>query len=373
MYIQSLRLANFRNYENLDISFSSGTNILYGSNAQGKTNLLEALYLIATTKSHRGVYDRDLIRFGQNESHIRTVVIKGGIDYQIDVHLRRSRSKGIAINGQRIRKASELIGLLHIVFFSPEDLAIVKSGPAQRRRFLDMELCQLDADYLFNLNHYNKIVEQRNKLLHQILDMPSLESTIGIWNDQLIQYGSRVIERREKFMEELNEIIGLIHLKLSGGKEHLSLRYEPNVTVDNFADALQKVSEREKYIGATAVGPHKDDFSFLCEMDENAGSGSAGEIDLRRYGSQGQQRTCALSLKLAELELVKNMIGEEPVLMLDDVLSELDTDRQNYLLDSLGGIQTFITCTGLDEFISNRFSIDRLYRVENGRVTEKDR
>ncbi len=357
MYIQSLRLADYRNYESLSMDFSEGTNILYGNNAQGKTNILEALYLIATTKSHRGVFDRDLIRFGCNEGHIRCVIIKGGIDYQVDLHLRKARAKGIAINGQRIKKASELIGLLHIVFFSPEDLSIVKDGPAQRRRFMDMELCQLDQSYLYNLNHYNKVVEQRNKLLRQILEMPSLASTIEVWNDQLLDYGCKIIERRQQFMQDLNEIIREMHSKLSGGTEHLSLQYEPSVTADQFADELRRVQEREKYIGSTAIGPHKDDFSFLCD-----------EIDLRRFGSQGQQRTCALSLKLSELELVKRMIGEEPVLMLDDVLSELDTNRQNYLLNSLGGIQTFITCTGLDEFVNNRFSIDRLYRIRNGEV-----
>lgn len=371
MYIQSLRLANYRNYENLDIQFSKGTNILYGNNAQGKTNILEALYLVATTKSHRGVRDRDLIRFGQEEGHIRSVIIKRGIDYQIDIHLRKSRTKGIAINGQRIKRASELIGLLHIVFFSPEDLSIVKNGPAERRHFLDMELCQLDADYLYNLNHYNRIVEQRNKLLRQILDMPSLVSTIGIWNDELIEYGSKIINRRKRFIDELNTIIVDIHKELSGGKEKLTLLYEPDVTAENFADALHRVSEREKYTGSTMVGPHRDDFSFQCERTENDMSGNT--IDLRRYGSQGQQRTCALSLKLAELKLVKRMIGEEPVLMLDDVLSELDTDRQNYLLNSLGGIQTFITCTGLDEFIRNRFEIDRLYQIREGKIIQTNR
>ena len=359
MYIQSLRLADYRNYESLSMEFSEGTNILYGNNAQGKTNILEALYLIATTKSHRGVFDRDLIRFGCSEGHVRCVIIKGGIDYQVDLHLRKARAKGIAINGQRIKKASELIGLLHIVFFSPEDLSIVKDGPAQRRRFMDMELCQLDQSYLYDLNHYNKVVEQRNKLLRQILEMPSLASTIEVWNDQLLDYGCRIINRRQQFMKDLNEIIREMHAKLSGGLENLTLQYEPSVAAENFADELHRIQEREKYIGSTAIGPHKDDFSFLCDG-----------IDVRRFGSQGQQRTCALSLKLSELELVKRMIGEEPVLMLDDVLSELDTNRQNYLLNSLGGIQTFITCTGLDEFVNNRFAIDRLYRIRNGEVAE---
>ena len=362
MYIQMLRLADYRNYANLELEFSQGTNILYGDNAQGKTNILEALLVAATTKSHRGVYDRDLIRFGQDEGHIRCVLIKKGLDWQIDLHLRKSRSKGIAINGQRIRKASELIGLLHVVLFSPEDLSIVKSGPALRRRFLDMELCQLDPSYLHDLNQYNKIVEQRNRLLRQIPDNPSLEETISIWNEQLLNFGCNVIRRRQEFIRDLNEVIGKIHLRLSGEKEHLQLIYEPNVTEDRFADELERIRIREKYIGSTAIGPHKDDFSFCCD-----------EIDIRRYGSQGQQRTCALSLKLSELELVKRMTGEEPVLMMDDVLSELDTSRQNYLLESLGGIQTFITCTGLDEFVRHRFTIDRLYRVEAGNVTQMNR
>ena len=359
MYIKSLKLADYRNYETLSLDFSEGTNIFYGDNAQGKTNILEALYLIATTKSHRGVFDRDLIRFGCQEGHVRCVVIKNGIDYQVDLHLRKARAKGIAINGQRIRKASELIGLLHIVFFSPEDLSIVKDGPSQRRRFMDMELCQLDESYLYDLNHYNKVLEQRNKLLRQIADNPSLSMTLDVWNDQLLDYGKKIIRRRRVFLEDLNEIIREMHLNLSGGREHLSLCYEPNVAEDHFEEELFRFQEREKYIGSTAVGPHKDDFSFVCD-----------EIDLRKFGSQGQQRTCALSLKLSELQLVKKMIGEEPVLMLDDVLSELDTNRQNYLLNSLGGIQTFITCTGLDEFVNHRFSIDRLYRIHEGQVVE---
>lgn len=224
---------------------------------------------------------------------------------------------------------------------------------------MDMELCQLDQSYLYDLNQYNKVVEQRNKLLRQMMDMPQLESTMDLWNDQLVEYGVRIIRRRKEFICDLNEIIKEMHGRLSGGTEHLSLTYEPNTDADRFADDLRRVREREKYIGSTTVGPHKDDFSFLCD-----------EIDLRRFGSQGQQRTCALSLKLSELELVKRMIGEEPVLMLDDVLSELDTNRQNYLLNSLGGIQTFITCTGLDEFVNNRFAIDRLYRIQNGQVIE---
>lgn len=361
MYIQSLRLNNFRNYENLELSFSSGTNILYGNNAQGKTNILEALYMIATTHSYRGAKDRDLIRFGQEEGHIRTVLIKGGIDYQVDLHLRRGKTKAIAINEQRIRRASELIGLLHIVFFSPEDLTIVKNGPSYRRNFIDTELCQLDEAYLFNLSHYNKIMEQRNKLLHDIYYEPSLEITLDAWDQQLLQYGSKIIERRTKFMDQLNEVIEGVHQKLSGGREHLFIQYEPNTLNDKFEKELKASRERDKYTKSTNCGPHKDDFSFICN-----------EVDLRRFGSQGQQRTCALSLKLSEIRMVTNLVGEPPVLMLDDVLSELDSERQNDLLNALTQVQTFITCTGLDEFVNNRFEIDSLYKVSEGIVSREN-
>jgi len=360
MYISSLELADFRNIASLHMEFSQGTNILYGENAQGKTNILESLYMLSTTKSHRGVRDRDMIRFGREESHIRSLIMKGGIDYRIDMHLRKNKSKGIAINGQRIKKASELIGILHIVFFSPEDLGIVKNGPAERRRFMDMELCQLDASYLHNLNQYNKTVENRNRLLRDIYMFPDLKETLDVWDAQLVNFGSKIIESRRRFILDLNGIVGEIHGKLSGGREHLSLLYEPNTAAEDLEERLRFSRERDIHMKTTSTGPHRDDFSF---MD--------GEIDLRRYGSQGQQRTCALSLKLSEIDLVKKMIGHRPVLMMDDVLSELDSGRQNYLLNTIGGIQTFITCTGLDEFVNNRFRIDQVYRVENGMCTKK--
>ncbi|MEE1162051.1 MAG: DNA replication/repair protein RecF [Lachnospiraceae bacterium] len=360
MYISSLELADFRNIVSLHMEFSQGTNILYGENAQGKTNILESLYMISTTKSHRGVRDRDMIRFGVEESHIRSLIMKGGIDYRVDMHLRKNKSKGIAINGQRIRKASELIGLLHIVFFSPEDLGIVKNGPAERRRFMDMELCQLDASYLHNLNQYNKTVENRNRLLRDMYQFPDLQDTLSIWDDQLINYGRQIIESRRGFISDLNEIVGDIHSKLSGNREHLTILYEPNTEADEFEEKLRRSRERDIHMKSTSVGPHRDDFSF---MDR--------DTDLRRYGSQGQQRTCALSLKLSEIDLVKKVIGHRPVLMMDDVLSELDSGRQNYLLSTIGGIQTFITCTGLDEFVNNRFKIDQVFRIESGTCVEK--
>ena len=359
MYISSLELADFRNIASLHMEFSQGTNILYGENAQGKTNILESMYMLSTTKSHRGVRDRDMIRFGVEEAHIRSQIMKGGLDHRIDMHLRKNKSKGIAIDGQRIRKASELIGLLHIVFFSPEDLGIVKNGPAERRRFMDMELCQLDAAYLHDLNQYNKTVENRNRLLRDMYQFPDLQDTLGVWDAQLVSYGRRIIESRRRFIEDLNHIVGEIHGKLSGNREHLVIQYEANAEADELEEKLLRNRERDIRMKMTSTGPHRDDFSF---MDK--------ETDLRRYGSQGQQRTCALSLKLSEIDLVKRIIGHRPVLMMDDVLSELDSGRQNYLLGTIGGIQTFITCTGLDEFVNNRFQIDRVFRIEDGACVE---
>lgn len=361
MIIKSLELSHFRNYETLDLLFDKGTNILYGDNAQGKTNILEAIYLSATTKSHKGSKDKDVISFGEEESHIRTYLEKDGIEVKVDMHLRSNKSKGIAINGQKIKKAAELLGILNVVFFSPEDLSIIKNGPAERRRFVDMELCQLDSFYLYNLNHYNKIVNQRNKLLKDLYLNPSLRETLTIWDSQLVSFGGKIIERRRQFIEQLNDIIKEIHSKLSGGKEELVIQYEPDVEIEDFEKKLKYNQERDIKLKQTSAGPHRDDFSFLIQ-----------DIDIRRFGSQGQQRTAALSLKLSEIELVKKMTKDTPVLLLDDVLSELDSNRQNYLLNSIGDIQTIITCTGLDEFINNRFEINKIYKVTAGRVKNEN-
>ena len=361
MIIKSIELSNFRNYEKLEIHFDEGTNILYGDNAQGKTNILEAAFISGTTKSHKGSKDKEVIRFGCEESHIRTVVEKNEKEYQIDMHLRTRGSKGVAINKIPIKKASELFGILNIVFFSPEDLNIIKNGPAERRRFLDAELCQLDKVYLSDLTKYNKILNQRNKLLKDINFRHDLMETLSVWDEQLLETGKRIIKRRKLFIEELNEIIGQIHSNISGGKEHLILKYEPNIDDIFFADELLKAKQKDLKLCQTTVGPHRDDMLF-----------AVNDIDIRKYGSQGQQRTSALSLKLAEIEIVKKSIHNTPVLLLDDVLSELDSNRQNYLLNSISDIQTIITCTGLEEFVKNRFHINKVFNVINGEVFENN-
>ena len=361
MVIKSLKLKNYRNYELLNLTFDPKTNILYGDNAQGKTNILEALYLSGTTKSHRGTTDRDLIQFGREESHLETVVEKNGVLFQIDMHLKKNSPKGIAINKIPIRRAGELFGIVHFVFFSPEDLNIIKEGPAGRRRFIDLELSQLDKVYLSNLSNYNRIINQRNSLLKEIVYQKDLIDTLDIWDMQLAEYGTKIIERRKKFIDEVNRIIGGIHEKLTGGRENIELSYESSAGELSMEEMLRKNRERDIRFKSTSAGPHRDDLCFRV-----------GDLDIRKFGSQGQQRTAALSLKLSEIELVKMLIHDTPILLLDDVLSELDKNRQNYLLDSIHDIQTVITCTGLDEFVNHRFSINKIFYVKNGTVAKEN-
>lgn len=357
MIVKSVNLENFRNYENLSIDFDSGTNILYGDNAQGKTNILEALYLCSTAKSHRGSRDKEIIRFNCDEAHIKLVVSKKDVPHRIDIHLKKSKSKGIAIDGIPIKKASELFGIINVIFFSPEDLCIIKSGPSERRRFIDMELCQIDKFYVHNLVNYNKIINQRNRLLKDLsvnFDK-SLYETLDIWDIQLADFGNKIIKRRENFIIQINDIIKEIHNNLSGGREKINLIYEPNTSADYILNRLSESREKDIKLKTTNVGPHRDDLGFYI-----------GDMDIRKYGSQGQQRTAALSLKLSEIELVKNIIKDKPILLLDDVMSELDSNRQNQLLESIENIQTIVTCTGLDEFIEHRIDINRIYKIIGG-------
>lgn len=360
MIVESVKLNQFRNYGSLELEFDRGTNLFYGNNAQGKTNILESVYLCGTTRSHKGSKDKEIIRFGDEEAHICMRIRKGEIPYRIDMHLKKNKPKGIAINGVPVKKAGELVGLGNFVFFSPEDLGIIKNGPSERRRFLDMELCQLDRIYLYHLTNYNKILVQRNKLLKDFAFYPESESMLDVLDEQLVQFGTVIIQRRMEFAKELNDIIGTIHSGLSGGLEQLEVTYENDTTAEAFAGKIRANREKDIRTRVTNEGPHRDDLCFLV-----------GGIDIRRFGSQGQQRTAALSLKLAEIEIVKRNVKDTPVLLLDDVLSELDSSRQKYLLESIHDIQTLITCTGIDDFISYNFQINKKFRVIAGTVHEE--
>ena len=357
MYITEVSLQNFRNLAQLKIEPSEGINVIYGSNAQGKTNFLESLYFCAMGRSLRGKSDQQLIRFDAEESHIRMMVQRKNLYDRIDVHLKKDEKKGIAVNGLPVRKLGDLFGTLYAVIFSPEDLSLVKDGPAERRRFLDMELCQLSKVYYYDLQQYYRILKQRNNLLKEISKNPKLQDTLFVWDDQMAEYGERIIAARKKFLARLDEIAAEKLSQLTGGKDHLQTIYKPNCDAGMLAEKLQKNLERDITFGATQSGPHKDDILFSIDGRE-----------VKVYGSQGQQRTAALSLKLAEIEIVKKIAKDTPVLLLDDVLSELDSNRQNYLLDSIGEIQTIITCTGLEDFVNDRFKINKVYKVTDGKV-----
>lgn len=368
MYIDSIELTNFRNYESLELGFSEKTNILYGENAQGKTNVLEAAYVGATTRSHRMTRDKDMIRFGADEAHIRLNVKKRDVGHRIDMQLRKTNGKSVNIDGIPIRRSSELFGLINIIFFSPEDLSIVKEGPAERRRFMDAEICQLSRIYYSNLSDYNKILNQRNNLIREILNRRSkrasdedLLMTLDVWDMQLAQYGKRIIEERHNFIRMLYEVVQRVHSKITGGREKIEIKYEPNVREDRLEEMLKSKREADFRSASTTVGPQRDDIGIY--INEN---------DVRVYGSQGQQRTAALTLKLAEIELVREMISDTPILLLDDVMSELDERRRDALLGSIDGIQTILTCTGYGDFIRERVEQDRVYKVVQGKVYKED-
>lgn len=355
MIVKSLELKNFRNYERLSIDFDPSTNIIYGDNAQGKTNILEAICVSGTSRSHRGSRDKDMIRFGEQEAHIRTIVEKNSSEYRIDIHLKNNHSKGIAINKVPIKKSSDLFGILNIIFFSPEDLAIIKNGPDKRRRFIDMELCQIDRVYLYNLTEYSKTLNQRNKLLKDIVFNKKLLDTLPVWDDKLAEYGSKIIKRREEFVETIAPLVSELHRQISNDREEVELFYEKNVSADGMREALDFAYDNDMRLGSTTKGPHRDDLRF-----------DLGGVDLRKFGSQGQQRTAALSLKLSEVTMMEKETGEKPVLLLDDVLSELDSNRQKDLLKSLSDTQTLITCTGLDDFVKNQYQVNKVFEVKNG-------
>ena len=355
MIVDSLELKNFRNYERTLFSFDPGTNILYGDNAQGKTNVLEALQVCSTTKSQRGSHDSEMIRFGEEEAHIRLLFRKHGIAHKIDIHLRKNGKKGAAVDGVPIRRAADLLGQVHLVSFFPEDLRIIKNSPRDRRRFLDSQLCQLDKVYTTRLTEYNKIVVQRNALLKDARFADAIDPTLDVWDEQMVLYGSHLIRQREIFLQQLNELVKKIHADLTGGKEQIELCYEPDVQAEQFAEELRRNREKDKKWKVSSSGPHRDDFQV-----------KVNGIDIRHFGSQGQQRSAALSLKLSEIQLVKDRIKDTPILLLDDVLSELDNNRQKMLLQGIENVQTFLTCTGMDGLIEHQFPMNKVFHIVDG-------
>ena len=333
MYLKDLKLWNFRSYEQLDLSFSEGITILTGENGQGKTNVIEAVYLLCTGKSHRTARENDMIMQERTWARIRGESRQKDGRHTVDMVLSRGQKRRILVNGLAISRISEMLGQLSGVIFSPEDLSLIKAGPSERRRFMDIELSQVSKHYFYALNEYNKVLQQRNSLLREGGKADSLE----VWDALLAQRAAPVIKARIDFCRRLSPVAEKNHAYLSSGREKLSCEYkglgkDGGDVYEIMLQLLEKNREIDQKRCFTTIGPHKDDFIIKL-----------GDTDLRYFGSQGQQRTAALALKLTELEMMKEDLGEYPVLLLDDVLSELDPARQKMLLDKIRGVQTIIT------------------------------
>lgn len=360
MQINILELENYRNFTSLRLDFADSVNIICGENGRGKTNILESIYLCGTGKSHKGSREKEIILHDREEAHVKGEFSSPRGNRRIDIHLKKDGVKGIAVDRIPIKKLSELYGKVPVVIFSAEDMDIIKRGPAVRRRFMDIELCQTDPVYVENLISYNHILVQRRELLKEYEEKKQspeeFEQLLDILDLQLSAAGEPLIKRRKRFTDEINPEIGKIHERLSGGRERVRLVYMPSAGEDELYERLLKTRERDIFLKQTSVGPHRDDFSFFDRKKE-----------LKIYGSNGQQRTAAVALKLAQINLIEKTKREKPVLLLDDVLSELDRGRQKMLLESLGGMQTIITCTGMDEFLEQELGkVKQFIITENG-------
>ena len=370
MFVKNIHLKNFRNYSELELTFENKVNIILGENAQGKTNLLEAIYVLAMAKSHRTTNDRELIHWDQDYAKIEGRVEKRNSSLPLELSIMK-RGKKAKVNHIEQSRLSQYVGNFNVVMFAPEDLNLVKGSPSIRRRFIDMEIGQVSPVYLFSISQYNKILHQRNQYLKLLQTKQQKDlALLDIYTSQLIELAGKIVSKRYEFLLMLEEWAQKIHKGISRGLETLEIKYNPSVNVSE-EDSLTKMINvyEEKYLalkekeierGSTLFGPHRDDISFIVN-----------DRDIQVFGSQGQQRTTALSVKLAEIELIKSEIGEYPVLLLDDVLSELDDHRQSHLLSTIQGkVQTFVTTTSVDgiDHITIK-EADTLY-VEKGMVKE---
>ncbi|RAV19534.1 DNA replication/repair protein RecF [Paenibacillus contaminans] len=368
MFLKSIGLSGYRNYADFELRTDSSVNIFIGPNAQGKTNLLEAIYVLALTKSHRTHQDKELIGWDKQQALLYGELDKkyGPIKLQLSISQNGKKAK---LNGLEQKKLSGYVGAMNVVMFAPEDLEIVKGSPGIRRRFLDMEIGQVQPSYLYDITQYQKILLQRNNFLKTPAAANSSGSAmLDVWNEQIAGYGVKIIKKRQSFIEKLQQWAERIHSGITNGQEQLLIRYAPSlecppeeaeaVLLDQFMLKLSKVKEQEVRRGTTLVGPHRDDLLFYINDKE-----------VQTFGSQGQQRTTALSLKLAELELIREEVGEYPILLLDDVLSELDRYRQTQLIETFQDkVQTFITTTGIESVNLDKISGAAIFQVRSGTV-----
>ena len=376
MQVTSLELENFRNYGSLHIDPGAGLNIFVGRNAQGKSNLLESLYILATSKSTRAAKDVELIRFEQTGARVRADVARDkSIDIEIELALSQTEKKSARINGVRHTRLAEVIGQVNAVLFDSGDLEIIRGEPSVRRRFLDIEIAQTSPRYVHALGAFRKALEQRNRLLRDLRDSRAgadARASLPAWNAQLVQHGARLIERRRLFLERLAALAEGVHQTLSDGRDVLQVVYQPSFPLDGlteaeaigarFLEALEAVGMEELARGTTLRGPQRDDILFTVNGQ-----------DCRAFGSQGQQRTVSLSLKLAERQLIEELVGEPPLLLLDDVLSDLDDARRKHLFDltARAGSQTFLSCTNLRAFSKEVLERSAVYDVTHGEVKKQ--
>ena len=353
MYIEKIRLQNFRNYENLEIDLNKNINIIYGENAQGKTNIIESIFLCAFGKSFRTSKEKEMIKFNEEKSLVEAFYQKKDRDGKIKIEL--GNKKQISLNGIKIKKLSELLGNINIVIFTPEDINILRDGPAKRRRFLDMMIGQLRPNYVYNLNMYTKTIEQRNNYLRQIKEENKPEDMLEIWDEKLAEYGEKVYIYRKEFIEKLYNKINEIHGNITDNKETLKIEFISNC--DNKEKYLKLLKERRKLDiikGFTTKGIHRDDFVIYI---------NGKEVNI--YGSQGQNRTVVLSLKIAELNVIYEEIGEYPILLLDDFMSELDEVRRKNFLNNIKNTQVILTCTEKIDLPEVEYN---LYNIRKGEI-----
>jgi len=362
MYIKYLQVINFRNYEHLGIELSENVNVFIGDNAQGKTNVLESIYYASMGRSHRTSKDKEVIKWKKGSAYIGVYIAKNRLDKKIEMKISKDGKKGISVNGIKVNKLSQLFGILNVVMFSPEDLKIIKESPAVRRKFLDMELSKLYSNYYYNLVQYYKVLNERNIILKKYDS--SLSGMIDIYDNQLATYGSFIIAERIKYIHLLNKYGEIIHKEITLDKESIIFRYSPSVKKvsksikelqENILHSLKQNRDKDIIKKTTSIGPHRDD--FIVKIND---------MDARSFASQGQQRTATLTIKFASMEIIKDVTGEYPVLLLDDVLSELDFNRQKYILNSINNIQTIITCTGIENIEKFLKKDSKIFKVCNG-------
>ncbi|WP_297714326.1 DNA replication/repair protein RecF [Clostridium sp.] len=359
MFIKRLQMLNYRNYNVLDISLGPHVNVFMGDNAQGKTNILEGIYYCAFARSHRTSKDRELINWNSDNALLSVTVGRERLDKRIDISILKDGKKAIQINKIKIKKIGELFGNFNVVMFSPEDLKIIKDSPGVRRKFIDMELCQLNPKYYYNLVQYNKVLNERNSILR---NRNINKDILDIYDMQLVEFGYNIIIDRLEYIQKLNKYSTKIHSDITSGKEKIEFKYISTIKdleniKENFYSLLEKNRSRDCERGITSIGPHRDDFTVLIN-----------DIDTKSYGSQGQQRTAVLTIKFSSLKIIKELTGEHPVLLLDDVLSELDFSRKRYILSTIGDIQTIITCTGIEDLYEYLDDKSKVFKVKDGEI-----